>query len=135
MSLVITPSRSSSASSRQISAMIDDLPVPTGPATPSRSDRLMTVSALMEVEGATARSTLSRAASGTEQPLRGDGVELGPRLDVDGTEGGDVLGCGEFGESLGQRLDLAGDLHGPDGGGGRIHRVQLERGRADGLDV
>src|SRR6478752_763135 len=133
MSLVITPSRSSSASSWQIKAMIDDLPVPTGPATPRRSDLVTAGSELvMEVEG---KGAVSGAGSGTEQPLLGDGVELGPRLDVDGTEGGNVLGRGEYCQSLGQRFDLIGDLHGPDGGVGRIHRMQLEGCRADGLDV
>src|SRR6478735_4177405 len=126
MSLVITPSRSSSASSRQIDAMIEDLPVPTGPATPRRSARRVVVES--DVEGATA---LSSTVSGTEQSLGGDGVELGPRLDVDGTEGGDVLGAGEYGQPLGERLDLVGDLHGPDRGVGRIHRVQFEGRRAD----
>src|SRR6185312_3829765 len=133
MSLVITPSRSSSASSRQIRAMIDDLPVPTGPATPSRSDLVAAERGVAaEVAGTT---KLSTTESGTEQPPRRDGVELGPRLDVDGAEGGNVLGRGERRQSLGERLDLVGDLHRPDRGGGRVHRMQLQGGRTNGLDV
>src|SRR4051812_20675324 len=77
MSLVITPRRSSSASSRQIVAMSELLPVPTGPATPSRKERVSGI-------------------SGMEQPHSLGHVVL--RVDVDewGGVGGDLVDVGQW---------------------------------------
>src|SRR6187431_481530 len=121
MSLVITPSASSAANSRQISAMIDDLPVPTGPATPSRRDLLVPVAV--------------ETGSGTEQPLLGNGVDLCPRLDQWCAGGRDFLRCGNVGQLGDEILDVAGHLDDPADSVGRVHRMQLQRGRTGGLHV
>src|SRR5437762_1497216 len=97
MSLVTTASRSRPESSRQIVAMSELLPVPTGPHTPSRS-------AL--VAGAS-------MWSGTEQPPGRPGVGLRPPLDLRRAGGRDLVRLGETGDRLGQPVDVGQQLQAP----------------------
>src|SRR5690606_26981102 len=121
MSFVITPICSSSASARQIVAISELLPTPTGPAMPRRSDRVVSV-----VSGATS----GLRVSGTEQsPFQG-GVGLRPLLDLRSAEGGDRLRLGQNGDAGRVRLEVFAGLEGPPHGRGRVERLELqERGR------
>src|SRR5687768_12698235 len=115
MSLVMTPSSSSAASSRQTIAISELLPVPTGPATPRRNERWFW--------------------SGMEQPHSLDGVSLCEHVDQRSAvrryvgrrrrpaDGGD-----EF-------LDVRMESQQPTRRFGRIDREQLERGGYHGLRV
>src|SRR3990170_1649136 len=78
MSLVMTPRLSSWPSWAQISAIRELLPVPTGPATPSRSARR---GSSPPDASAPAASGWSWLWSGTIEPPLGCGVGLAPRLD------------------------------------------------------
>src|ERR1700712_783640 len=117
MSLVITPSRSSGLSSRQIMAISDDLPVPTGPAMPSRRDLVVVTAAI----------------SGTEQPLCCGGMDLGPLLDQWCAEGGDVVRVGEVCDGGRHRFYLMVRPDDPGGGPDRVHRPDLQCGGSNGL--
>src|SRR6478609_4040982 len=109
MSLVITPRLSSLASSRQIRAISDDLPVPTGPATPSRR---VCRPASEPIAGASAAGkvmvdkVMKGAESGTEQPLARDGMDLGPLLDQRRAERGDLLDGGQLRQVDDHTLDV-----------------------------
>src|SRR4051794_21383085 len=111
MSLVITPSRSSLASTRQIVAMRDDLPVPTGPATPSRSARA------------------GAFISTTEEPPLSDGVLFGPRLGLWRTGRRNIVWRPDRGNRGDERLDGCATLEQQRDAVGGIARVEFkERG-------
>src|SRR6266536_4138048 len=99
MSLVITPSRNSPASSRQTVAISELLPVPTGPATPRRNDRV---------------------CSGMEQPHSLGGMVLREQIDQRRAVRGNLLDVGE-------RRDVADDslvvLMRPSQPGRRVGRI------------
>src|SRR6478609_354088 len=109
MSLVITPRLSSVPSSRQSRAISELLPVPTGPATPSRRDRW----------------TGGWKCSGTEETPLGSGVQLGPVLDLRCGGRGDLLDGAQVGDPRDHRLDLLAGRDRPGDGNGRIERLQL----------
>src|SRR4051794_24137225 len=109
MSLVTTPSRSWSPSSRQRSPMSEDLPVPTGPATPSRK---------------------ARVVSGTEEPPEVVGVLVQPGLQLRGGGGWDVVRLGEVGHGVDQRVDSRVGVQEPLGRLDRVERGELEGGGA-----
>src|SRR4051794_20842254 len=99
MSLVITPMLSSVPSSRQIMAIRELLPVPTGPATPNRNERPARTGPEL-VEG-----------SGTEQPPSAGLVELGPVLELRGRVRRDVVRVGEPGHPGHHVLDRSRGGH------------------------
>src|SRR6476619_1249324 len=101
MSLVMTPRLRSAASSRQISAISDDFPVPTGPATPSRR-----VCRRGSAVVAAPAAPVSVGVSGTEQPLARGGMNLGPLLDQRRTERGHLPGVGQPRQVDDHTLDL-----------------------------
>src|SRR6478609_2728299 len=90
MSLVMTPRLSSAASSRQSSAISEDFPVPTGPATPSRR-----VCRSGSASVAVLLTVVTVGVSGTEQPLARRGVNLGPLLDLRSAERGQLPDVGQ----------------------------------------
>src|SRR6476660_4309174 len=125
MSLVITPRLSSSASSRQISAISDDFPVPTGPATPSRRVRRAPSSpaaCVMVLEAG--RDSVTE--SGTEQPLARHGMDLGPLLDLGRTERRDLVQGGQLRQVADHTLDLVRGGYHPTRRDHRIERFDLE---------
>src|SRR6476469_3964839 len=127
MSLVMTPRLRSAASSRQISAISDDFPVPTGPATPSRSVRRTgsTVAGL-SLAGVTVW-LVTVGFSGTEQPLACGGMNLGPLLDLRRAERGHLPGVRQPRQVADHTLDLRAGGHHPTGGDDRVQRFELER--------
>src|SRR6478672_6579618 len=103
MSLVMTPMLRSAASSRQISAISEDFPVPTGPATPSRR---VCRSGSATVAVAVLLTVVTVGFSGTEQPLARRGVNLGPLLDLRSAERGQLPGVGQPRQIADHTLDL-----------------------------
>src|SRR4051794_37764801 len=104
MSLVTTASRRLPASSRQMVAMSELLPVPTGPHTPSRN--ALVDGALVDGAG---------VGSGTEQPPAGAGVGLRPALDQGGPGGRDVAGRRECADLVGEVVHVGQQLEAPRG--------------------
>src|SRR4051812_41220225 len=105
MSLVITPRRSSSASSRQTIAISELFPVPTGPATPRRNERVV---------------------SGMEQPHSLDGVLLGELVDQWCAAGGNLLDVGQRRDVGDEPLDVVVHRGEPGDRVGRVYREELE---------
>src|ERR1700712_574987 len=113
MSFVTTPRRSSVDSARQTVAIRELLPVPTGPATPRRNDRV----------------------SGMEETHPFDVVLLGEDVDAGSGVGRDGFGGGQVAYPLGEVLDVRVQAGQPDGGVTGIDREQLQRSGDDGLGV
>src|SRR6478735_3159053 len=129
MSLVMTPMLRSAASSRQISAISDDFPVPTGPATPSRR---VCRSGSMAAELLLAVTTW---VSGTEQPLARGGMDLGPLLDLRRAERGQLPGVRQPRQVDDHTLDLRPGGDHPTGRDHRVEWFELEGGGGHGLRV
>src|SRR5690349_23656072 len=108
MSLVTTPSSSSSLSSRQTIAMSEDLPVPTGPATPSRNARV------------------TCGFSSTEKPPWAGGVGVLPLLQQRRRCGGYAVRLGEVRDGTDDHLDVGTGVQQPLGRLDRVERAQLE---------
>src|SRR6478752_10609832 len=123
MSLVMTPRLRSAASSRQISAISDDFPVPTGPATPSRRvclPGLAPVAVLVRASTVGLVKASTAGVSGTEQPLARGGMNLGPLLDQRSTERWHLPGVGQLRQVADHTLDLPPGGHHPTGRDDRI---------------
>src|SRR6185312_5249046 len=125
MSLVITPMRSSPARARQVVAMSELLPTPTGPAMPRRS----VLRRPSDVWWWCSMVCRSR----DKEPSPFGCVALGPHLDPGCAERGEVARPGHGERPGDDGVDLRGQVDDPRRGGERVRRQQLERGGGDAL--
>src|SRR3954454_832802 len=130
MSLVTTATLSWVPSSRHSSAISELLPVPTGPATPSRRARA----------GGDGRRPSGWSSwwcwwSGTEQAPLTRTVSLTPLLDERGAVRRDLVRTGDGPDTVDHRLHLVGRAGHPADAGAGIERFQLERGADHRLHV
>src|SRR5690606_13563612 len=129
MSLVTTAMDSPPESSRQSVAMSELLPVPTGPATPSRRVRRAAPASRSAVFSGDA------VFSGNEQPPCRVRVRSGPVVDQRSGARGDVAGGGGRGGLPDHLLDPRGGGQEPVDRGERVAGAELERRGGDRLHV
>src|SRR5699024_1654974 len=128
MSLVSTAISNSSARFWHKVPTMVLLPVPTGPTTPSRSDRCGVVVGLVCGREAT-------VWSGNEYPPRAVGMGAGVVFHQWCTERGQIGRVGHGGGPDYGGVDIVGNLTHPVDGIDRIDREQLERCGGDGLRI